>query len=142
MMKIFRNNITISAVLIITLLSHVTVIHTFVKDLVLCINDNGNVKIEKINDCESCAPFLTDVFGVENGGQNLSDISCEDIPLEKFCFEENQLITKTDIFLWKLSVSSILPQLNNSDPDTYLIPLNTTIKNFTLSNYTSVLLLI
>ncbi len=142
-MKKFRNNITVNAIIIFSILSHVTLIHTFAKDLVVCLNEeNGNVKIEKINDCEECKIPLEVLYNSSLVEKSISDIDCEDIPLDEFCFEENQLMPKIDILFWKLLVKTIMPDVTEYDTLKYFIADKTFNFNLTLENYTSVLLLI
>ncbi len=141
-MKIFRNKIPINVIIIISILSHVTLLHTFAKDLVVCLNDNGNVKIEKINDCEECTTSLEVLLNSGFNKKSISDIDCEDIPLDEFCFEENQLLPKADVLFWKLFVTAIVPNINEYTAVNYIVISGESSYNFILQNYTSVSLLI
>ncbi|MFA8342811.1 MAG: hypothetical protein ACEPO8_07530 [Rhodothermaceae bacterium] len=126
----------VNLVLGFILFSHITLIHNFEQNYIICSEDNGRVHIEEIGN--SHCHNATDLFS-----NLISNKDCEDENIDENCFEENQLLTKNNIISKlikvKNNISGILPAVDNKTKNSFdIIPQ----VNNTLENYSTVLLLI
>ena len=95
-MKIFYRNNIVSIILLVTLLSHITFMHSVVQNFVLCYGNDGHIQIEDVNDSESCESHST-FESEETTTVYINSADCEDVNLNENCFEEEQFISKNRI---------------------------------------------
>lgn len=133
----------INIVLMFVMLSHLTFIHNFIYDYVLCYGNDGHIQIENINEFENCKS--RSIFEVEKTISTyiISSVDCEDVSLDENCFEEEQFIFNKRVnsyaVILKSNISIYLTE--NQKNGTDKIEINRFGSNV-LENYTTVSLLI
>lgn len=132
----------INTVLIIVFLSHLTFLHDYLGNYVICYGADGHEAIERINECDDCMSSNFQVPEILQGIETVAQSDCEDIALEENCISESQFIPKKKITvstsIVKVATIKLTPCRNTEiNPIT-----NRIFENITIENYTTVSLLI
>ncbi len=95
-MKVKFPHKLVNIVLILMMFSHTSFFHEYLQNYVLCFGIDGHIQIENVNECEECSKL--DFFITNTLEQVIvQNLDCEDIPLDKHCFEENQFISQRNL---------------------------------------------
>ena len=131
----------INILIVISLLSHLTILHNFLEDYVICYGSDGHIAVENVNDCVECPSidFSTLDYSAIEGVKNSE---CEDISLDQHCFAENQFITKNNVDLpnFIIAIKTVLSRQENQVNRYH--SLNNNNINRILDSYTTISLLI
>ncbi len=141
-MKALRQHKILIFLLIFSFVGHITLIHSYVEDLVLCVSYDGEVKLEQVNGADECSPELQLTTAGSVTGEFFSTNDCEDIPLESFCTNDEQTLPKNSFSVVKFSLPEISIKIADFERKTFRITQKQTVINTSLDNFTSVLLLI
>lgn len=126
--------------LLITFISHLTFAHELMSEYVICNGTDGHVAIENVNDCDDCNDinYLEPTNDVEIKQQD-----CEDVSLNKNCFEEEQFQPKDKIIISFYSIIiSVLPEPTEDQRINFNYINHYKITDPILENYTTVSLII
>ncbi|MBT8378864.1 MAG: hypothetical protein KJN64_06525 [Ignavibacteria bacterium] len=132
----------INVVIVISLLSHLTILHNFLEDYVICYGTDGHIAVENVNDCDECPSIdlsTLDYFANEE----VKKPECEDISIDQHCFEGNQFIINNNIDLPStILVLNAVFSKSKDEIKFYYSPNTNNNKNQILDSYTTVSLLI
>ncbi|MFH1528977.1 MAG: hypothetical protein ABIJ40_11380 [Bacteroidota bacterium] len=145
-MNIVVRNKVINVFLLFSMLSHVTFLHNYFDNYILCYGADGRIAIENANDfseCEGVKIFDKEVRPNNTGATTVDNTDCEDVSLDENCFEENQFLSKNKIVIpdYILKTNQLVLPSENEVNSFHQIDFNLT-DNTILENYTTVSLLI
>ncbi len=126
------------------MVSHLTILHRFLQDYVLCNGSDGHISIENVNEYAACSNTSSFTISVLPGLSISVADECKDTRLNENCIDENEFIlenrTNLNVDLinrWQIIASpeNLLKNYNFSDRNVFK-------ENPILENYTTVSLLI
>ena len=137
-MKITQRNKIINLVLILSILSHITYLHNYLDDYILCYGNDGHITIEKLSDCNECSNLdliSTNIY--------FDYDDCTDFPILNSCFEDTEFLVdkKVNISLNLVSNKRYVLNPQPKTKHTQTIKYNT-LKDSILESYSTISLLI
>ncbi|VAX15509.1 hypothetical protein MNBD_IGNAVI01-3030 [hydrothermal vent metagenome] len=143
-MKLKVINKIISISLIVIMFSHLTFLHNFFQDYVLCNELDGNVTVENINEHAAFSNSSSSAISI-TAGQSIYDVNnCQDTLLDEYCIDENGFIPKDKVDL-NVNLANTWETITPSENEfkIYKFVDKTLLKeNHILKNYSTVSLLI
>ena len=124
------------------MLSHLTFMHSFVQNYIICYGSDGHIQIENVNDCGSCEnhPIFE---SAEITISYLSSTDCNDVSLDENCLDDAQFFSKNKITINAGNQKNNIFIFRSGNHKRTLNKIDTiTFGNNILENYTTVSLII
>ena len=133
----------LSLFLIVSMLSHVTFLHNYLDDYVLCYGNDGHTAIEKLNDCDEYLNLEVRNSTEFNNNVHFNNDDCTDFPIFDSCFEDNEFVIDKKVNFGINFISNILHKVKPQYKTKHILITNlTTLKDSILESYSTVSLLI